>query len=129
MKIAVLIARILLGLLFLVAGAMKFYFAATTGGPPPPPMPGLAGQFTDIMFKSHYIMVVCAFEVIAGVLLLVNRYVRLALVIVAALLVNILTYHATMYPAGIVPGLIAVVLWFVVAWPQRARFAAFFSAV
>ena len=128
MRIVVLIARILLGLLFLVAGAMKFYFAATTGGPPPPPLAGLAGQFTDIMFKSHYIVLVCAFEVIAGVLLLVNRYVRLALVITAALVINILTYHITMYPAGIVPGLIALVLWLVVAWPQRATFAAFFSA-
>jgi len=69
MKIAALIARLLLGLVFTVFGLNGFigFF------PTPPLPPGPAGQFLGALFVSHYVYVVAAVQVAAGVLLLVNR--------------------------------------------------------
>jgi putative oxidoreductase len=122
MKIAVLIARILLGLLFVFSGS--FAFIPFT----PPPQPGLAGQFQDVFFASHWVKFVEVVQLIAGLLLLANRYVPLALVALAAVLANILFFHLSMQPQGIVPGLIATVLWFLVAWWHRASFAPLLAA-
>lgn len=122
MKIAVLIARILLGLLFVFSGS--FAFIPFT----PPPQPGLAGQFQDVFFASHWVKFVEVVQLIAGLLLLANRYVPLALVALAAVLANILFFHLSMQPQGIVPGLIATALWFLVAWWHRASFAPLLAA-
>jgi putative oxidoreductase len=122
MKIAVLIARILLGLLVVFAGSFA-YIPFT-----PPPQPGLSGQFQDVFFATHWVKFVEVVELIVGILLLVNRYVPLALVALAAVLANILFFHLSMQPQGIVPGLIATALWFLVAWWHRASFAPLLAA-
>lgn len=122
MKIAVLIARILLGLLFVFSGS--FAFIPFT----PPPQPGLAGQFQDVFFASHWVKFVEVVQLVVGILLLANRYVPLALVALAAVLANILFFHLSMQPQGIVPGLIATALWFLVAWWHRASFAPLLAA-
>src|SRR5690242_5817191 len=100
MKIAVLIARILLGLIFVFFGLNAFLHYLPAQLPP-----GTAGQFLGAMFVSHYVHVVSAFQVIGGVLMLIGRYIPLGLCILAAILVNILTFHITMAPAGILPGI------------------------
>ena len=86
MKIVTLIARILLGLVFLVFGLDKFYPFIPQG-----PMPaGVAGQFMGALFSTHYIMFVGVFETVGGLLMLINRYVPLALCLLAPVIVNIL---------------------------------------
>ncbi len=122
MKIAVLVARILLGLLFVFSGV--FAFVPFT----PPPQPGLAGQFQDVFWASHWVKFVEIVELIVGILLLVNRYVPLALVTLAAVLANILFFHLAMQPKTIPVPLVAVVLWFLVAWWHRASFAPLLAA-
>ncbi|MDQ2664190.1 MAG: DoxX family protein, partial [Candidatus Eremiobacteraeota bacterium] len=67
-------------------------------------------------------------QVIAGVLLLVNRFVPLALVATAAVLANALTFHLTMMPEGLPVALIATGLWFVVAFRYRANLAPLLAA-
>jgi putative oxidoreductase len=113
MKIAVLIARIVLGLAFLAAGISGFLIRT------PPPMPDLAGAFQDVYFKSHYVLFVAAVQAIVGVLFLINRFIGLALVISAALIFNILVFHITMFPLGIFPGLVLLALWLLVAFHVR----------
>jgi putative oxidoreductase len=122
MKITVTVARILLGLLFLVAGASGFFLISN----PPPSPPGLAGVFQDVFFKSRWVLFVDSVELIAGVLLLVNRYVPLALLLLASVLSNVLVFHLTMMPSGIVPGLVATVLWAIIALQYRSTFAPLF---
>lgn len=85
-------------------------------------MPGLAGAFMDVFLRSHWYLVVGGVELISGVLLLINRFVPLALILLAAVIVNILVFQLTMMPTGIAPGLIAAALWFIVALPLRAQF-------
>jgi putative oxidoreductase len=118
MRIATLIARILLGAQFTAAGLGGLIFAFNA----PPAPPGLAGTFQSVFFQSHFVLFVAAVQLGAGVLLLLNRYVTLALVALGAVIANILVFHITMAPLGIFPGLIATVLWFIVAVPLRSHF-------
>jgi putative oxidoreductase len=123
MKIAVLIARILLGLIFVffgLNGLFNFLHA---------PMPtGVAGQFIGALFVSHYVLVVAALQVIGGLLMLIGRYIPLGLVILGAILVNILLFHITMAPAGIGPGIVCTILWFIIFAGHRSAFAGVLSA-
>jgi putative oxidoreductase len=123
MKIAMMIARILLGLLFFVFGLNGFLHFMPMG-----PMPtGDAGQFIGALMHSHYFVAVAAVQVIGGALLLVGRYVPLGLVLLGPVIVNILLYHALMFPKGIGAALLVTVLWFVVAYSRRADLAGIFA--
>src|SRR5580692_1667310 len=91
MKTASTVARYLAGVIFLIFGLNGFLHFI-----PLPPPSGVAGQFMGALFVSHYLTLVFAFQVISGVLLLANRYVPLALAILAPVIVNILSFHALM---------------------------------
>jgi uncharacterized membrane protein YphA (DoxX/SURF4 family) len=123
MKIAVLIARILLGLEFVIFGLNGFLHFLKM-----PPPPGIAGQYFGAIFGSHYYVVIFGLQLIAGLLLLSGRYIPLALTILAGILVNIVAFHATMAPEGLPMALITVALWFVVFWSVRRAFAGIFAA-
>lgn len=123
MKVAVLIARILLGLTFVVFGLNGFLQFI-----PPQPIPPQAGQFAGLLFTTHYYIVVFALQFIGGVLMLVGRYIPLGLVILGPIIVNILLFHIHMAPAGIGPGLVVTVLWFIVFAAHRESFRGILSA-
>lgn len=122
MKIVVLIARILLGLMFFVFGLDTFIHFI----PAVPPTEGLAGAFLGALIHSHYVLFIGGVQLIAGALLLMNRYVPLALVLLAPVLANIVVFHLTMQPQGLPPGLFAVVLWLVLAAKLSTYFAPLF---
>jgi len=105
MKIAVVIARILLGLPFLIFGLNDFFHFI-----PMQPIPGDAGVLATIMYTHGWLIFHGLLYVIAAVLLLVGRYVPVALVILGPIIVNILVFHLTLLPAGIGPGLVCAVL-------------------
>ena len=117
MNVVTIIARILLGLLFTLAGASAFFLTT------PPPEPGLAGAFNDLFFKSHWAQFVGAAQLVLGVLLLVNRFVPLALIMLAAFLYNSFAFHITMAPTALFAPVIVLALWFIVAWKYRVVFA------
>src|SRR3954470_2058230 len=98
MKTLVLISRLLLGLMFLVFGLNGFLNFI-----PMPPPTGVAAQYFGALFVSHYLLAVFALEIVAGALLLANRFVPLALTILAPILVNIVLFHASMAPDGFAP--------------------------
>ena len=123
MKIATLIARILLGLVFLVFGLNGFLNFLSMG-----PMPtGLAGQFIGALFLSHYYWVVAALQIAGGLLLLVNRFVPLALVLLGPVIVNIICYHVFLNPNGAVMAAVVTILWFIVFYGKRQYFAGIFA--
>jgi hypothetical protein len=88
---------------------------------------GLAGQFTAALFESHYMTVVFTIELGAGVLLLFNRYLPLALTLLAPVIVNIFLFHAFMAPSGLPLAMVASVLWILTAHSVRSAFAGLFS--
>src|ERR1700687_6460300 len=122
MRIVSVVARYLAGVIFLVMGLNGFL----TFIPLPPPG-GIAGQFMDALYVSHYLWVIFAFQVIAGVLLLVNRYVPLAVAILAPVLVNILTFHALMAPSGLPLALFVALLWTAIFIDVRPAFSVLFQ--
>ena len=123
MKITVLIARNLLGLMFVVFGLNGFLHFLK-----PPPSTGLAQQFGMALGMAHYWEPVFALQLLGGLILLSNRYVPLGLVLLGPVIVNILLYHILMDPKGIPPGLVAFLLWLVVFYSVRSAFAGIFAA-
>ena len=122
MKIAVLIARILLGLIFLVFGLNGFL--NFIHGPMPT---GVAGQYLAVMGGTLYIHFVFVVQIVGGLLLLSGQFVPLALVLLGPVIVNILLFHVSMQPSGLPPGLFAAVLWFIVFFGVRRAFAGIFA--
>ena len=124
MKIVTLIARLLLGLLFVVFGANGFLNFI-----PMKEMPtGLAGGFLAALAGTPYFYVVAAIMVVTGVLFLVNRFVPLALTLLGPVVVNILLYHAFLHPKGFEPGAFAALLWLLLFYAHRSAFAGIFQA-
>jgi putative oxidoreductase len=117
MKTASTIARYLAGVIFLVFGLNGFLHFI-----PFPPPSGVAAQFMGALFVSHYLTLIFALQVIGAVLLLANRYVPLALAILAPVIVNILSFHALMAPSGLPLALFVTVLWALVFVHVRSAF-------
>ena len=117
------IARYLAAVIFLVMGLNGFLNFI-----PLPPPGGIAGQFMGALYVSHYLWVIFAFQVIAGVLLLVNRFVPLAVAILAPVLVNILTFHVLMAPSGLPMALVVAVLWVLIFIEVRPAFSGLFQS-
>lgn len=109
MKITSVIARLFLGLTFLVFGLNGFFHFLSMPAPT-----GVAGQFMGALFVSHFLIVIFVIQLISAVLLLVNRYVPLALTLLAPIIVNILLFHSLMAPSGVPLATIVTVLWIVV---------------
>jgi uncharacterized membrane protein YphA (DoxX/SURF4 family) len=119
MKIIATIARILLGLVFVVFGLNIFLHFI----PNPPPPPGPAGDFSKALFVSHYLHVVGALQVIGGLILLSGRFVPFGLLLLGPVIVNILLFHALLAPSGLPLAIIVSVLALIVLWQYRAAFA------
>ena len=124
MKLAATIARYLLGFMFTVFGLNGFLHFI----PLPPPAAPLALQYMTVMMTSHYFVLVFLIELAGGLMLLANRFVPLALVLLAPVLVNILLVHSLMDIGSIAPGLLATILWLIVFIRFRAAFRGIFQA-
>ena len=121
MKIATVIARILLGLIFVFFGSNAFLHFL-----PMPPLPqGVTGEYLHAFFASGYVYVIGGFQVIGGLLVLIGRFVPLGLTILCAIIVNIWAFHLLMAPevAGLVPAIVVAVLELFLVWSYRDRFA------
>jgi hypothetical protein len=123
MKLTSTIARYLLGLIFLVFG-LNLYLHFIPMGPMPT---GTAAQFFGALFVTHYIQVVAVFQVVPGILLLINRYVPLGLVLLAPVIVNIDLTHLLMAPSGLPMAALVTILWFLAAWRVRSAFYPLFQ--
>jgi len=121
MKIVIIISRILLGAIFVAFGLNAFFHFLPKWMPP-----GLAGQFVGAMFQSRYIIFVAAIEVICGVLLLIDRYVPLALTVLAPIIINILLFTFLLPPVGWQPGVLAALLWILLFVHYRKYFSCIF---
>jgi hypothetical protein len=78
--------------------------------------------------EGGFFTVVSAVEVIVAVLFLINRFVPLALALLAPIIVGILTFHIKMQPATIVPGIIVAILELYLAWSYRSAFRPMLAA-
>src|SRR5262245_30517173 len=114
------VVRVLMGLMFLVFGLNGFLHFIPE---PKTPMPEGAGAFAGALMKTGYMFpLVMGTQLLVGVLLLLNRFVPLALALLAPILVGIITFHFFLLPKGSVPGIVALVLELYLAWAYRSAF-------
>lgn len=114
-------ARIVLGLAFVVFGLNGFLHFLPA--PPPPTSGPIAALMGGFIASGYMFALIKGTEVAAGALLLANRFVPLALTILAPIVVNIIAFHAFLAPAGIGPGALVLVLELVLARSYRGAFA------
>jgi putative oxidoreductase len=118
MKIVEIIARILLGLVFVVFGSNAFLHFITA-----PPMSGPAGAFIGAMMDTGYVKVVGFCQVAGGLILLIGRYVPLGLTLLGPVIVNILCFHIFMNHQGLPIALAVAALALFLLWRHRSNFA------
>jgi putative oxidoreductase len=118
MKIVSTIARVLLGLIFVVFGLNGFLQFI-----PMPAPTGIAGQFAGALFLSHYLVVIMFIQVLAGILLIANRFVPLGLTLLGPVIANIFFFHVFMDPSGLPRAAVVTLLWLLVAYSVRSAFA------
>ena len=117
-------ARLLLGAVFAVFGLNGFLHFI-----PQPPPTGLAAVFLGGLGASGYFFpLLKGTELLTGLLLLSNRFVPLALTILAPVVVNIVAFHAFLAPSGVALPLVITALGVYLAYTERAIFAPFFQA-
>ncbi len=122
MKIASLVARLLLGVMFVVFGLNGFLHFIK--GPIPE---GIAGQFVGAIFGTKYYVVIFGVQLISGILFLVNRYVPLAVVLIGPVIVNILCFHGLLGVPGLPMALVVALLWAIVAIRNKQHLAGIFA--
>jgi uncharacterized membrane protein YphA (DoxX/SURF4 family) len=124
MRIAVIVARILLGLVFFVFGLNGLHPFM-----PNPPAPPAAAAFFGALLATHYMFVlIFGTQVVGGALLLLGVAVPFALVILAPVIVNILCFHTFLSPDLLPLALVVAALELFLAWNYRASFAPLFSS-
>ena len=118
-KILTIIARILLGLMFVVFGSNAFLHFI----PMPEPPHNLAGDFIKVFFASGYVYVIGGLQVLGGLLLLIGRFVPLGLTILGPIIVNIMMFHILMAPEGLMMAILVTVVFVFLVWRYRDAFA------
>jgi uncharacterized membrane protein YphA (DoxX/SURF4 family) len=125
MKIATIIVRSLLGLMFIVFGLNIFFNFM----PMPPPPEGPARNFITALAVSHYFYVVGALEVVGGALLLAGRFVPLGLTLLGPVIVNILCFHVFLEHSGLPMAILVSALALFLLWGYREHFAGLVKSV
>ena len=123
MKYAIIIVRVLLGLMFAVLGSNAFLHFI-----PMPEIPGQAGAFMGALISSGYIYPIACFQVLGGLLLLIGgRFVPLGLTLLGPVIVNIVLYHIFLDHVANPIAIVASILALFLLWVYRAKFPAIFQ--
>lgn len=120
-NVSVVIARVLLGLIFVIFGLNGFFLFIA-----PPEHTPVGERFINLLISTGLMYVEKSLETIAGALLLTNQYVPLALACLAPIVVNILLFHLLMERYTLALGIIPFVLWAFLTWHFRSFFAPLF---
>jgi putative oxidoreductase len=125
MKVVTIVARVFLGLIFVVFGSNAFLHFF----PVPPLPPGVTGEYLHAFFASGYVYAIGGFQVLGGLFLLIGRFVPLGLTILGAIIVNILLFHILMAPelGGMMPAFVVAILELFLVWRYRDAFKGIFS--
>lgn len=117
-RIGPAIVRVLLGLMFLLFGLNGFLNFIPTPKDLPPDIVAVSGA----LMKAGYMTVVAATEVLVAVMLLTNRFVPLALALLAPIIVGIVTFHVAIAPQTIAPAIVVLLMELYLAWSYRGAF-------
>ncbi|WP_299523095.1 DoxX family membrane protein [uncultured Lutibacter sp.] len=114
--------RLLLGLILLVFGLNKFFHFL-----PMPPMEGAPADFMGALGKTGYMFPLIAItEIVAGALLIINKWKGLALIFTAIISVNIVLFHLALAPAGIALAAVVAILNILLMYANWKKFKTLF---
>lgn len=114
------IVRILMGLVFFVFGLNGFLNFIPQ---PKTAMPQRAVDFIGALMNTGYMFpLIAGTQLIVGALLLLNRFVPLALALIAPIIVGIITFHIFLAPTGMGMAIFVVVMELYLAWAYRSAF-------
>lgn len=114
------IGRWLLGLPLVLFGFMNIFHPM----PSPPDLAPAAKAFSDALTATGYMMpMIGVLFLVAGPLLLANRFVPLALLLLAPFFLNSVLFHAFLEPTGLPVALVFAALELALAWAYRGVFA------
>ena len=124
MKIAMIIVRTLIGLLFVVSSLVYFLDLVQ-----PPEMTGPIVDFNKGLAASTYFFPLLKWtELICGILLVIGRFVPFALVVLSPIVINIFMVHAFMEPAGLPVAIVLVLAFIFLGWYYRENFRGLFES-
>lgn len=120
------LARLPMGLLFTVTGLNGFLDFLPQ---PKEPMPGQALAFAGAMMATGYLFpLVMGTQLVSGLLLLANRFVPLALALLAPVIVNIVAFHLFLAPTGLGMAFVVLALELYLAWTCRKAYRPMLAA-
>ncbi len=123
MNLIATIARYLLGLAMLVFGANKFFNFM-----PAPELPEAAGSFMGALAESGYIFPsLGVVYILAGILLVLNKAVPFALILLVPVSFNIVAFHLAYNPEGILFAAVVAVLNILLIYTNWDRFKSLFE--
>jgi uncharacterized membrane protein YphA (DoxX/SURF4 family) len=126
MKIAMIIVRTLMGLLFIFASVVVLF---NLMGPPPECPIEIARKFNEGMFAPPYFVKVLKItELLCGIAFVAGRYVPLATIVIAPVIINIFLYHAFVDTSGLPVAVFLVVANIFVAYYYRKSYAGLLAA-
>lgn len=124
-SIASHIPRVLLGLAMTAFGLMGLFMQME----PPPTLSAEALAFSNALKNSGYMnQMIALVQIVSGVALLANRFVPLALLLLAPFFVNAVLFHAFLEHSGLVPSLVFTALHLGVAWQRREAYSTVLKA-
>jgi uncharacterized membrane protein YphA (DoxX/SURF4 family) len=113
------IGRVLLGLPLVIFGLMGLFHPMPT----PPELPEAAKAFSKALQDSGYMMpLIAVTQVVCGALLVANRFVPLALAVLAPFFVNSMAFHICLEHSGLAPAAVFTALEIALAWAYRGAF-------
>ncbi|MDP3312929.1 DoxX family membrane protein [Lutibacter sp.] len=117
-----IVFRILLALILLVFGSNKFFHFLEM-----PPMEGPSADFMGALNATGYMFTLIALtEIIAGALLLINKWSGLALIFTSIISVNIVLFHLVLAPAGIALAAVVAILNILLLYANWNKFKTLF---
>lgn len=118
MKIAVIVARVLLGLVY-TASSLFFFL----GMMPEQKLGASAEQFMTGLFVSGYVMpIVKVLELVCGIALIAGRFVPLSLVMIFPITLNVLLFHGFLAPEGVLIPLLMLIANLFLAYQNRESY-------
>jgi uncharacterized membrane protein YphA (DoxX/SURF4 family) len=120
------IARVLVGLPLFISGLNGLLHVLPE---PTPQISEGAMAFSEALMKTGYMLqLIFITQLIVGLLLLINRFVPLALVLFAPFMINSIAFHSVLEHTGLPFAAVFLLLELYLAWQYRQYFVSVLTA-
>ncbi len=120
-----LVARVLLGAMFVFTGSNGFFHYVTM----PPPGGDAGTLFAGFAASGYMLPLIFGTQLAGGLLVLSGRLTPVGLLLLAPVLVNIDLFHLVLVPKGLGTGLFLTAVELYLAFAYRAAFRPMFASV